>query len=375
MSTHPPLLRYYRSSQDPVVTLSVSGTWTLWNSIPSWDKTRSYLQQARLPEKSIIELDSHNLEKWDSVFLAFVRNLRELCRQNRWQLHEKQLPESILKILNGIVPKVSITQHSTVPISFSKILKSIIQPFYDALDFIGRLYISCGKLLHGQVVFQWHDLFTCLGQVTVEALPIVGLISFLVGLILTFISLMQLDKFGAGIYVADLVGLAMTREMSCLMTGIIMSGRTGAAFAATLGTMKVNEEIDALETFQIPSIDFLTIPRLIATIIAMPCLCIFADFIGIFSGFCVAWNAADIHPLLYLNQTRYALTPINIYIGIFKSAFFGLIISIVGCYYGLRCEKDASAVGRATTSAVVTGITWIIASDAIFAVILAFLEI
>ncbi|MDR0444865.1 MAG: ABC transporter permease [Puniceicoccales bacterium] len=375
MSTHPPLLRYHRSSQGPAVTLSISGTWTLWDSIPPWEETQLYLQQAELPEKSIIELDSHNLEKWDSVFLAFIRKLRELCRQNRWQLHEKQLPESISKILDGIVPKTSTFQHSHTSFSFSKVLKLTFQPFHHILDFIGRLYLSCGNFLRGQVVFQWHDFCTCLQQVTVEALPIVTLISFLIGLILTFVSLIQLDKFGAGIYVADLVGLAMTREMGCLTIGIIMSGRTGAAFAATLGTMKVNEEIDALETFQIPSIDFLVVPRIIATIIAMPCLCIFADFIGIFSGFCVAWNTADIHPLLYLAQTKHALTPMNLFIGIFKSTFFGLIISVVGCYYGLRCEKDTSAVGTATTSAVVAGITWIIASDAVFAIILAFLEI
>jgi phospholipid/cholesterol/gamma-HCH transport system permease protein len=189
------------------------------------------------------------------------------------------------------------------------------------------------------------------------------------------VSLIQLDKFGAGIYVADLVSLAMTREMGCLMAGVIMAGRTGAAFAATLGTMKVNEEIEALETFQIPSVDFLVLPRVIATIIAMPCLCIFADVIGILSGFCVAWGIADIHPILYLTQTKHALTLANILIGLFKSAFFGIIISTVGCYYGLRSEKDAAAVGIATTSSVVSGITWIIASDAIFAVIFSFLEL
>jgi phospholipid/cholesterol/gamma-HCH transport system permease protein len=154
-----------------------------------------------------------------------------------------------------------------------------------------------------------------------------------------------------------------------------MSGRTGAAFAATLGTMKVNEEIDALETFQIPSIDFLVIPRLMATVIAMPCLCLFADFIGILSGFFVAWSMADIHPLLYLTQTKHALTFSNVLIGLFKSAFFGKIIAVVGCFYGLRSEKDASSVGIATTSAVVAGITLIIASDAIFAVILSFLDL
>jgi phospholipid/cholesterol/gamma-HCH transport system permease protein len=377
MSTHPPLLHYKKSSQEPIVTLSVCGKWTLWNSVPSWEEIQSYFQHAELPAEGIIELDGQDLEQWDSVFLVFVRNLRELCKKNQWQLREKQIPENVSKILDGIVIKTPTTQDPHTPSSFSAKIKRGLQqigrPFYDILDFIGRLYLSFGKFFRGHIAFQWHDFFLCLQQVTVEALPIIALISFLVGLILTFVSLIQLDKFGAGIYVADLVGLAMTREMGCLMTGVIMSGRTGAAFAATLGTMKVNEEIDALETFQIPPIDFLVIPRIMATVIAMPCLCLFADFIGIFSGLCIAWSVADIHPLLYLAQTEHALTFTNILIGLFKGAFFGKIIAVVGCYYGLRSEKDASSVGLATTSAVVASITWIIASDAVFAVILSFL--
>jgi len=358
------------------VTLAVSGDWTLRSSVPSWEETQSCFCRAELPEEGILELEAQKLGQWDSVFLVFVRRLRELCREKHWQLCPKNLPESVLKILDGIVPAPARAPAAeAASFSLKKSLRRLGRPLYDALDFTGQLYLSGGRLLRGQIAFLAQDFWACLQELSVEALPIVALISFLVGLILTFVSLVQLEKFGAGIYVADLVGLAMTREMGCLMTGVIMSGRSGAAFAATLGTMRVNEEIDALETFQIAPIDFLVMPRLLASVLAMPALCLFADFIGVLSGFCVAWGVAEIHPLLYLAQTRRALTLANVLIGLLKSAFFGLLIAIVGCYYGLRSEKDAAAVGLATTSAVVAGITGIIASDALFAVLLSLLKL
>ncbi|MDR3143514.1 MAG: ABC transporter permease [Puniceicoccales bacterium] len=376
MSIHPPLLQYRRTGEGSVVTLSVSGDWTLRASLPSWEEVHAYLEAAELPAQGIVELEARALTCWDSAFLSFVRHLRQLCQEQRWQLRPRELPDNVWRILDSIVASHSgAPAAATAPFSLKKALRRIGRPFCEVLDFIGRIYLSFGKCLRGQRVFQWPDFFSHLQQVSVEALPIVALISFLVGLILTFVSLIQLDKFGAGIYVADLVSLAMTREMGCLMTGVILSGRSAAAFAATLGTMRVHEEIDALETFQIPAVDFLVIPRILATVLAMPALCLFADFIGILSGFCVAWGVADIHPLLYLAQTKRALTLSNILIGLLKSAFFGKIIASVGCYYGLRSERDASSVGLASTSAVVASITWIITSDALFAVILSFLDL
>lgn len=373
MSIHPPLLQYRRAREGDAVTLSVRGDWTLRAPLPPWEETRAYLEAAELPAQGIVQLEARSLGRWDSSFLSFVRQLRRFCQERQWQLCPRELPDSVGKILDGIVASPARIPTAAVSFSLKKLLGRIGRPFYEVLDFIGRIYLGFGKCLRGQRVFQWPDFFSHLQQVSVEALPIVALISFLVGLILTFVSLIQLEKFGAGIYVADLVGLAMAREMGCLMTGVILSGRTAAAFAATLGTMRVNEEIDALETFQIPAVDFLVIPRILATVLALPALCLFADFIGILSGFCVAWGVAGIHPLLYLAQTKRALALSHILIGLIKSAFFGQIIAVVGCYYGLRSGRDASSVGLATTSAVVASITWIIASDALFALLLSLL--
>jgi phospholipid/cholesterol/gamma-HCH transport system permease protein len=201
------------------------------------------------------------------------------------------------------------------------------------------------------------------------AVPIVSLLSFLTGLIIAFIGVIQLQKFAADIYVADLVGLATTRELGAVMAGVIMAGRTGAAFAAQIGSMKVNEEIDALTTFGISPMQFLVLPRVIAMVLMMPLLCVCADFVSIAGGMVVATAISDVSVTQYINQIDYAVSTTDFAVGIFKSAVFGLIVAMAGCYRGLNCGKDATAVGLAATSAVVTAITWIVIADAVFAVI------
>jgi phospholipid/cholesterol/gamma-HCH transport system permease protein len=202
-----------------------------------------------------------------------------------------------------------------------------------------------------------------------QALGIVALINFLVGLILAFVGAVQLRQFGAAIYVADLVAVGTVREMGCIMTGIILCGRTGAAFAAQLGTMKVNEEIDAFTAFGFPPVEFLVLPRLIALLVMMPLLCVFADLIAILGGFTVATLMLDVSSTEYLNRTLEAVTLNSFLLGIGKGAFFGLLVGVVGCWRGMRCGSNAAAVGEATTSAVVAGIAGIVAADGIFAVI------
>ncbi|MDR1458157.1 MAG: ABC transporter permease [Puniceicoccales bacterium] len=239
------------------------------------------------------------------------------------------------------------------------------------LSFIGEVNISIIKFVGCRLKFRKNDFRQLLQQSGVKALPIVVLISFLVGLIISFVSIIQLKTFGASIYVADLVGLAMTREMGCLMVGIIMSGRTGAAFAATIGSMNANEEIDALKTFGIQVIDFLITPRIVAMTLMMPFLCIFADFFGIIGGLIAAMPSMDITVTKYISQTQHAVTLRDILIGIIKCTSFGTIISATGCFYGLKCGRSAASVGTATTASVVASITLIILADAIYALLLS----
>jgi len=203
-----------------------------------------------------------------------------------------------------------------------------------------------------------------------NALPIVTLISFLVGLILAFMGAVQLRTFGAQVYVADLVAIAATREMGCLMTGIIMAGRTGAAFAAQLGTMRVNEEIDALITMGIPPMDFLVLPRMLALVVMMPLLTVYSDLLAIFGGAFVGVTMLDLGLVEYLERTQAALTLTNFFLGIIKGSVFGVLVALSGCLRGMQCGRSAAAVGLATTSAVVTAIVLIVVAEGIFAVVL-----
>jgi len=202
-----------------------------------------------------------------------------------------------------------------------------------------------------------------------QALPIVSLISFLVGLILAFVGAIQLRPFGAQIYVANLVGLGMAREMGALMTGIIMAGRTGAAFAAQLGTMTVNQEIDALTTLGLRPMEFLVVPRMLALVLMMPLLCLYADLVGILGGAVVGVGMLNLGTVQYYQQTLYILQLRDFVLGLIKGAVFGILVALAGCLRGMQSGRSASAVGAAATSAVVTGIVWIIIFDALLTVI------
>jgi len=203
-----------------------------------------------------------------------------------------------------------------------------------------------------------------------RALGIVTLISFLIGLILGFVGAVQLQQFGASIFVANLVAIAMTREIGCIMTAIVMSGRTGAAFAAQLGTMNTNQEIDALATLGISPMEFLVLPRMLALIGMMPLLTVYSDLVGILGGAVVGVGMLGLGPIQYLEQTRDAVRVSDLLIGVAKSGVFGVVVALAGCMRGMQSGRSASAVGLAATSAVVTSIVWLIVLDGMFAVIL-----
>jgi len=237
------------------------------------------------------------------------------------------------------------------------------------VHFLGEAVIAFCRFLVGKARFRRIDLALFLQECGAQALGIVTLISFLVGLILAFMGAVQLRQFGAQIYVADLVGLGMTREMGAIMTGVIMAGRTGAAFAAQLGTMQVNEEIDALVTLGIPPMEFLVLPRMLALMVMMPLLCVYADLVGMLAGLVVATGLLDISLVEYVNETRRAVDLGDCALGLVKGSLFGALVALAGCLRGMQCGRSAAAVGAAATSAVVTGIVWIIASDGVLAVI------
>jgi phospholipid/cholesterol/gamma-HCH transport system permease protein len=245
----------------------------------------------------------------------------------------------------------------------------LVKSFGEMLGFLGEATQTFGRYFRGKASFRRSDFVLIVEDCGANALPIVTLISLLVGMILAFVGAVQLEQFGAGIYVANLVGIAMVREMGAMMTGIIMAGRTGAAFAAQLGTMQVNEEIDALSTLGLSSMDFLVLPRMLALILMMPLLSVYADLMGILGGAIVGIGMLDLTLVEYLRQTQSAVTMTDFLLGVGKAAVFGVLIAISGCMRGIACGRSASGVGLAATSAVVTAIVFIIVTDGIFAVV------
>jgi phospholipid/cholesterol/gamma-HCH transport system permease protein len=220
------------------------------------------------------------------------------------------------------------------------------------------------------------DFALCCRSCGASALPIVTLISFLTGLTMAFVGSVQLEKFNAKIYVADLVCLAMVREMGALMVAIIMAGRTGASFAAEIGSMKLNEEIDSLRTFGLSPMEFLILPRTLSILLMIPLLTIYADLVGILGGLMVGTLVMDFSVIHYFEQTQVALQNMwEVYSGLLKSVVFGLVIGLVGCYKGLNCGSDSASLGRSVTSSVVVAITLIVISDAMFEVLFNYLDL
>jgi len=233
--------------------------------------------------------------------------------------------------------------------------------------FLGLLYVC----LHPGSLRK-EDTVLAMQRTGVDALPIVGLISFLLGLIMAFMSSVQLRQFGADIYVASLVSLSMTRELGPIMTAIIIAGRSGSAFAAEIGTMRISEEIDALFTMGFDPTRFLAIPKIIASLVVVPLLTLFSDVFAILGGLVVGVLMLDLTANAYVAQTFVTLAPFDVFLGVMKSAVFAFLISWVGCFRGFRVRGGAAGVGEATTSAVVSSIFLIILTDSMFSVILRY---
>jgi phospholipid/cholesterol/gamma-HCH transport system permease protein len=361
------------------VTLHLSGPWSLQGSLPRAREIESQLPATG--SSATLRFDAGELGTWDTSLLTFLISLEKVAKARGMTIDRAGLPAGIVRLLDlaSAVPERQGARRggATAP-WLERIGKSVIasgKSSADMIDFIGEATISFGKLFAGRARFRISDLMMIIQDCGASALGIVTLISVLVGLILAFVGALQLQAFGAQIYVADLVGIATVREMGAMMTAIVMAGRTGAAFAAQLGTMQVNEEIDALATLGLSPMEFLVLPRMVALILMMPLLCIYADLMGILGGAAVGIGMLHLSPTLYFNETQHAIHLMDIAVGIFKAGIFGVLIALSGCLRGMQCGRSASAVGLAATSAVVTGIVFIIATDGVFAVITNILKI
>jgi len=359
----------FQRSPDATLVIRLAGPWRLEDGLPLTDAVERELGSA--PRG--VTFEAGDLGEWDSALLAFLVRLREHCTARRIPVDDGGLPAGVRKLLALAAAGAGDHTPRSPPPSWvarvGLVATALLAAFVGVLMFVGDVTLAFGRLVRGRARFRRSDLLMMIQQAGADALPIVTLISFLVGVILAFVGAVQLEQFGAAIYVANLVGIAMVREMGAMMTAIVMAGRTGAAYAAQLGSMKANQEIDALATMGISPLDFLVLPRMLALCLMMPLLCLYADFLGILGGAAIGIGMLHLSATLYFQQTFDAVQMSDLVGGLFKAAVYGVLIAIAGCLRGMQAGNSASAVGDATTSAVVTSIVWVISACGIFAVL------
>jgi len=357
---------------DTTLCLLFGGNWSIQHDSAGAAGVLQRLQDEKI---SAVVLSGGDIAGWDSSLITLLLRILERCRARNISVDSSGLPSGVqrlLKLATAIPERSGARKTATREPFLDRIGKQAVdlfEAFLGMLTFLGEVTVAFGRLITGRARFPKDEFFATLKACGVDALPIVSLISLLIGLILAFVGAVQLSLFGAQIYVASLVAIAMVRVMGAVMAGIIMAGRTGAAFSAEIGTMQVNEEIDALQTMGISPMEYLVLPRMLALVIMMPLLCIYADLMGVLGGFIVGVGMLDLTVTEYYHETVRALSLVDFWVGLFQGAVFGVIIALAGCLRGIQCGRSASAVGTATTSAVVTSIVAIVVATAIITVV------
>ncbi len=370
--SHSPLARWTRDGGQLV--LAISGDWRRGGATPAIEGEAPAEAPARYVTDQLGDFDS----TLPAFILSHLRSVAKPADDSKPSLNG--LPPDLRGLMDLALAVPEEIEARQTPADVSEIRKlgntalDVWAGIQSIAEFTGQSMLALGRFVTGRARFRARDFWMIVQECGAQALPIVSLISFLIGLILAFVGNVQLANFGASLYVADLVGIAMVREMGVVMTAIIMSGRTGAAFAAHLGSMKANQEIDALKTFGFDPFDFLVLPRLLALVLMMPLLTLYANAVGIFGGMLVG-AAVGIPPVLYWNETVATIDLTMASLGVFKSVFFGAVIAMSGCLQGMHAGNSSAAVGEATTRAVVASITAIIILDSGFAAIFTVLDI
>ncbi len=351
--------------------LVFEGSFTIHHALPAlpdWENAAAETSGA-------IRLDGRGIREWDSSLILCLSRLQEALEEKGRTTELVGFPDSINPLLERArqvrreEPETGGAGKASWLMRLGGWGLSTYYGFCDLLVFFGETAQSLGRMVRGKAIYQRSDFLSLLWENTGRSIGIVFLISFLTGLILAFVGAIQLEKFGADIFVADLVALAMFREMGAMMTGVILAGRTGSAFAAQIGSMKANDELNALQTMGISAFDFIVLPRLVALAVMMPVLAFLASLSGVLGGMVVSVGFMDITSTQFLTQTSDSINLSSFLSGTGKSIVFGAIIAMTGCFRGMAAGSSAESVGSAATSAVVTSIVLIIVADALFAVL------
>ena len=353
---------------DGFYSLLFSGDWTIRH--PKGDRLSEFDSFAgQLSDKNTFRFQLSDDFTWDTSFLLFIQNIEQKISTHGAGVDFSSLPEGLANLLEKNKSNESLEHGRVEGLSGAEdsVFEQILLNFLRVAEFWGKWLIFLWGLIRGKSFARGRDFLVACRDCGASALPIVTLISYLTGLTMAFVGSVQLEKFNATIYTADLVCLAMVREMGPLMVAIVMAGRTGASFAAEIGSMKLNEEVDSLRTLGIPAIDFLVLPRTLALFLMTPLLTLYADIVGIMGGLTVGTQVMGFSALHYFEQTQSALLSMwEIYSGLWKSLAFGLIVGLVGCYKGINSGKSSISLGKSVTSSVVVSITLIVIADALF---------
>lgn len=362
------------SREDGALCLHLAGKWVLEAvDRPSPTLVRDeFAKGESLP--SAMRFDLTGVTSYDTALITFLLKCHDFCAATKTPFDFDSLPEGPRKLLR-LATSVSVVEDVMPHVPKLSFLAAVgvrtrdaMEEAMDVFRFLGDCTIAIARFFTGRARFRWSDVWLEMQHCGADALPIVTLIAFLMGLILAYVGAVTLRPYGGLIFIANLVGLAMVREMSSMMTGVVMSGRTGAAFAAQLGTMKVAEEISALRTMGLSPIEYLVLPRMIALFLMFPLLTLYTNFIGMFGGLVVGMSMG-LSSSQFIHQLTSAVDLTNFSVGMIKSLVFGLIVAATGCHRGMQCGNSSAAVGLATTRAVVSGIVCMVVADAIFAVI------
>ena len=362
-----------RTGDDGALVLGLSGNWRIGQGLASISEIEALLDSG--PRIRSVRAADQGLEGWDSSLVSYLLKVGDLCRSRNLEFDGGGLPAGVLRLLKlarAVPVKADAARGGGGNSLAVRVGRSVLDGWRgmdQAITFLGEIVLALGRMMIGKARFRRVDFLQALQDAGAASLPIVTIVSLLIGLTVAFVGAIQLRQFGADIYVANLVGLAMTREMAALMTGIVLAGRIGAAYAAQLGTMQGNEEIDALSTIGISPIDFLVLPRVLALALMMPLLFVYSCFLGMLGGYIVGTTMLGLSGGAYITQTENGVHMIHFWVGFSKSVVFGMLVAFAGTLRGMQAGRSAQAVGLAATSAVVTSIVLIIVVDAIFAVV------
>jgi phospholipid/cholesterol/gamma-HCH transport system permease protein len=351
---------------DGVWVLHIGGDW-LGSSVPFPAPPDGDAQSVRT--------DAASLGSWDAALASSLWMQLQPFAQREVPVDLQGLPEGLREIVSLAIsgtPPAAAAPSASPPGGVTRLGARTAAWWVEkrkALTFFGEVLLSMGRLMRGKSDMRASDLLWQIEQTGPRSLPIIALVSFLVGLIVAYMGAAQLQRFGAQTYIADLVTVGVVREVAALLVGIVLAGRVGAAFAAQIGSMRANEEVDALATMGVNPVDFLVLPRVLALLIVGPMLTAFGALVGMAVGWLVAVGIYGVTPLEYVYSSVQALSLPHVLVGLIKGTVYSLLVALAGCLQGLSAGRSAQAVGDATTASVVQAIVWIVVAASALTVV------